>query len=102
MKCTPFLNLAPSTPMALMNIFPNSICLCLSKADIDSVFNSYLIPYLFHIYLFVFVVVFCIFVLIYSVTWFTFFVYNYTLFWLNPSAWFICCHMIAFIFLVQV
>jgi hypothetical protein len=35
----------------------------------------------------VFAVVFCIFALIYSVMWFTFFVY--TLFWLNPSDWFI-------------
>jgi hypothetical protein len=38
MKCASFPNLTLSTPMALMNVFPmfSSICLCLSKADIDS------------------------------------------------------------------
>ena len=36
--------------IGLMNVFPifNSVCLFLSKADIDSTFNSYLIPYLSH------------------------------------------------------
>jgi hypothetical protein len=43
MKCISFPNMELSTPMALMNII-------LSKADIDSTFNSYLNPYLFHIY----------------------------------------------------
>jgi hypothetical protein len=66
----------------------NYICLCLSEADIDSTLYSYLIPYFV-----VFAVVFSIFVLIYSVIWFTFFVY--TLFWLNPSDWFIFCHVIV-------
>ena len=40
MKCISFPNMELSTPMALMNII-------LSKADIDSTFNSYLNPYLF-------------------------------------------------------
>ena len=45
-------------------------------------------------------IVFCIFALIYSVMWFTCFVH--TLFWLNPSDWFIYCHVIAFKFLVYI
>jgi hypothetical protein len=67
MKCASFPNLALSIPIALklMNVFPifNSRCLYLSKADNDSNFNSYLIPYLFHIFCW-FAVVFCVFVLI--------------------------------------
>jgi hypothetical protein len=43
MKCISFPNMELFTPMALMNII-------LSKADIDSTFNSYLNLYLFHIY----------------------------------------------------
>ena len=97
MKCASFPNLALSTPMALTNIFPmfNSSCLRLSKADIDSTFNSYLIPYLFHIFC-------CLLCFLYNCinifcNEFTFF---YTSFWLNPSDWFISCHVIASIFLV--
>jgi hypothetical protein len=79
MKCTSFPNLALSAPILysiLMNVFAmfNSICLRQSmtdrdQRDIDSTLNSYLIPYLFHIFcvFFVFVVVFCILVLIYSI-----------------------------------
>jgi hypothetical protein len=36
----------------LMNVFPifsATLLFCLSKTDVDSTFNSYLIPYLFHI-----------------------------------------------------
>ena len=53
-----------TVPYGINGLFPifNSICLCLSKADIYSTLNSYLIPYLFRIF-FVFVVL-CIFVLI--------------------------------------
>jgi hypothetical protein len=63
MKCTSFPNLALSTTMVLMDVFPifSYICPCLSKPDIDSSFNSHLIPYLFHI-LFVFVVIYHIYV----------------------------------------
>jgi hypothetical protein len=43
MKWSSFPNLALSTPMLLMHVI-------LTKADIDSTFNSYLIPYLFHIF----------------------------------------------------
>ena len=43
MKCASFPNLALSIPMLLMHVI-------LTKADIDSTFNSYLIPYLFHIF----------------------------------------------------
>jgi hypothetical protein len=45
-KCLSFPNLALSTTMALMNVFPmfKTVCLCLSKAIIDSTFNSSLIP----------------------------------------------------------
>jgi hypothetical protein len=39
MKCASFPNLALSTPMVLMHVI-------LTKADIDSTFNSYLIVYL--------------------------------------------------------
>jgi hypothetical protein len=49
MKCISFPNMELSTPMALINII-------LSKADIDSIrtFNSYLNPYLFHIFCWIF------------------------------------------------
>jgi hypothetical protein len=53
---------------------------------------------LFHIYSVVFVVVFWIFVLVYSVMWFTFLVY--TLFWPNPFDRLIFCQVIDFISLV--
>jgi hypothetical protein len=56
MKCISFPNMELSTPMALMNII-------LSKADIDSIrtFNSYLNPYLFHIFCCIFCCIFCSF-----------------------------------------
>ena len=43
MKCASFPNLPLSTLMVLMHVI-------LTKADIDSTFNSCLIPYLFHIF----------------------------------------------------
>jgi hypothetical protein len=84
--------LALSTPVVIMNIFPmfNSFCLNLSfKSRHWQYFKFSFISCLFDI-LFVCVVVFCIFVLIFSVMW----VFVYTLFWLNPSQdWLIFCHV---------
>ena len=60
MKCNSFPNMEQSTSLALMN------GLILSKANIDSTFNSYLNPYLFHIFCCIFYS-FLIFVLVYSV-----------------------------------
>jgi hypothetical protein len=92
MKCISFPNMELSTPMALMNII-------LSKADIDSTFNSYLNPYLFHIFCCIFgsflnicVSIFC------NVIYFSC-LYN-TLFWPNPSDRLIFCQVIDFISLV--
>ena len=52
-KCASYSNLA-----LLMNVFPmfHSVCICLSKANIGSYSNSYLISYLFHIF---FIFLFC-------------------------------------------
>ena len=65
MKCASFPNLALSTSAALMNVF---LCLTLSARKQTLIIDLMLT--LFHsclIYFFLFVVVLCIFVLIYSV-----------------------------------
>jgi hypothetical protein len=93
LKCAWYPNLALFSPIALMNVFPmfNSICLCLSKADPETTFNSYLFRYLFRIFA-VFLVVFCTFSNVIYISCLYFLL-------LNPFHLFIFCHVIAFVFL---